>query len=777
MTRRSWSRVLEGVLVVIALVTVVFVGVGVVEDGVAGLSPWWLVAIVLIVAMSATPLYLDRYDSWLVIGLEAVVLVFASLALQPHLALLVWCVGVLASQLVPWRSRYKIFNASVTITAGAVAVLVVDALRGPDPDDLLRTVAAVVVAFAAYYAVDVVTSVVSIDLESEASASSPDRGRVRESITLFMVFMGVNSVGVLAYVVERSTSPGYLALFAAPLVIIVLAVRSLTRERETARRLSVLFDIARAVHTARTQEQVVAEIARGVATFGKNGIAGLRAEPPGVREVGRPLICDERVMWLVLDENRGPKASTLTNTEALSNIVQQGEEALSRVRMTRELTFNAQHDALTSLTNRSVFLREVEHALVRVGRRPGRCAVLFCDLDGFKKINDQFGHEAGDAVLVEVARRLRTTLPPDMVLARLGGDEFAALVDGSSDIGAERIAQTLRSAVGRPIDFDGTDVVISVSVGVAYSNGTHTADQLVRNADIAMYDAKRSGRDRLVEYHPLMGTARVRALEMVDHLRRAIDTRELSVVYQPVISAGDGRLVGVEALTRWKLEGETIPPDVFIPIAEEANLIQPLGELVLDTVAADLPVLDRSLAPAVSIAVNISALQLSTDSFVEAVFAMQHRLDTHPLILEITETEAMSDEVIASAVMEEMIDHGVAFHVDDFGVGFSSLGYLMKLPVQGFKLDRLFSGSIDRDERNAELLASVIAMGEALGLQMVVEGIERATQIDVIRQRVDPASFRRLSWQGYLLGKPMEALDLGAWASRREDGRASVVGG
>ncbi|MDO9377712.1 MAG: EAL domain-containing protein [Nocardioidaceae bacterium] len=773
MTRRSWDLVLQGVLLTVSAVTLVLVAVGVATEGLS-ISWWWVLAVGLVVAMSATPLYLDRYDSWLVIGLEAVVLVFASLALEPYQALLVWCVGVLASQLVPWRGRYKVFNGSVTITSGAVAVLLVDALRGPDPDSLMRTVPAVVVGFAAYYAVDVIASILSIDLESSGTTPAVGHGRLRECAMLFLVFMGVNSVGVLASVVERRAGSGYLVLFAAPLVIIVLAVRSLTRERETARRLSVLFDIARAVHSARTQEQVVTEIARGVATFGKNGIAGLRAEPPTQNEVGRPLICDERVMWLVLEENRGPKASTLTNTEALSNIVQQGEEALSRVRMTRELTFNAQHDALTSLTNRSVFLREVEHALVRVGRRPGRCAVLFCDLDGFKKINDQFGHEAGDAVLVEIARRLRTTLPPEMVVARLGGDEFAALVDGSSESGAEKIAQTVRAAVALPIDFDGTDVLISVSVGVAYSNGTHTADQLVRNADIAMYDAKRSGRDRLVEYHPLMGTARVRALEMVDHLRRAIDTRDLSVVYQPVISAADGRLTGVEALTRWKLEGETIPPDVFIPIAEESNLIQPLGDLILDLVAQDLPVLDRGLAPDVSIAVNISALQLSTDSFVESVFAMQHRLASHPLVLEITETEAMSDEVIASAVMEEMIDHGVAFHVDDFGVGFSSLGYLMKLPVQGFKLDRLFSGSIDRDERNAELLASVIAMGEALGLEIVVEGIERETQIDVIRSRVDGSAFERLRWQGYLLGKPMTAADLGDWSARTQQSSPSL---
>ena len=763
MRNRILDALLQFLLAACSLATIVYVVVRVFELGL-DLQWWWFFGVVLIIVMSVTPLYLDRYDAWLVIGLEASVLVFVSLTLEPHLALLLWCVGVTIAQFAPWSGRYKFFNATVTIASGAVAVAAVDLITGGRSEFGGREAIAVLVAFTLYYALDVMASMVSLDLESASDHVRTER--LAESAVLYLIFMGVNTLGYLAVLVHRGSSDLALVLFLAPIAIILLAVRTLTRERETARRLTVLFGAARAMHSARSEAQILHEMGRGVAAFGKTSGAGLREIPPRASEIGRPFICNEEVYWLVLDERRGPRANTLPNAEALSNLVQQGEEALSRLHLTRELTFNAQHDPLTTLTNRSVFLKKVEAALSEIRRRPGQCAVLFCDLDGFKKVNDQFGHEMGDAVLVEIARRLDRTLADDVDIARLGGDEFAILSkEGAHGSRSEEVAELIREVIAQPIDLAANQIVISISIGMAFSNGTHSADQLVRNADIAMYDAKRMGKDRVVEYHPLMGTARVRALEMVDHLRNAIESRELSVVYQPVVAARDGRTVAIEALTRWTRDGETIPPDVFIPIAEESNLIRPLGELILELVAEDVPVLDACLAPDVQVAINISALQLSSASFVDAAYRMQDALGTHPLILEITESEAMSDEVISSAVMEEMVNHGVAFAVDDFGVGFSSLGYLMKLPVTSFKLDRLFSGSIDRDRRNAELLASVVGMGQALGLLIVVEGIERTSQIEVIQSMVDPDAFDSISWQGYLLGKPMPAASLATWVN------------
>lgn len=769
--RRLVNRLLTTVLMLAALGVILAVVLKVSAVG-WDVPDRWFTVVPLIVVMSSTPLYLDRYDSWLVVGLESCVLVFLVMTVPWQVALAFWVIGVLLAQFVPAGGRYKLFNASITIVCGGIATALILGL-GRGAGVSANEVLAVWCGLTAFYVVDVAISVLSLDLEARHSGTSADR--LAEIAVLYAIFLAVNTLGYVAVLVHRATPDWTLLLFLPLLAIILLAVRSLTGERETARRLSALFATASAMHSARTSEQVLEEIHRGVSQFGKAGGAGLRREPPRSGEIGRPFIAGEDVHWLVLPSSRGPSANTLSNAEALSSMVQQGEEALSRMRMNTELTFNAEHDPLTSLTNRAVFLDRVDTALAQLRRRPGRCAVLFCDLDGFKKVNDQFGHQAGDAALIETAHRLDGVVPGGVMVARLGGDEFAVLIsDIRTAAMCEQVCDLIRGVVAEPFEFDSNPVVISVSIGVAYSDGMHTADQLLRNADIAMYTAKRAGRDQVVEYHPSMGTARVKALELVDQLRHAIDERDLRVVYQPIVSAGTQRVLCVEALARWTYRGEVIPPETFIRVAEESNLIEALGELVLELVVGDAPVLSQALEPDVTIAVNISARQLRSDRFVALVERANAELAPHPLALEITETEAISDEVIGSSLMETMIAQGITFVVDDFGIGFSSMGYLMRLPVQGLKMDRLFSGSIDRDSRSADLLGSMISMGRALDLAVVVEGIERQSQIDRIEAMVGPEAFYDMALQGYLLGAPMSPHSLVQWARHRH--RAAMSG-
>jgi diguanylate cyclase (GGDEF)-like protein len=427
---------------------------------------------------------------------------------------------------------------------------------------------------------------------------------------------------------------------------------------------------------------------------------------------------------------------------------------LSRLKLTREMTYLARHDTLTQLANRNVFLDRVEHALQMARRRRTRVAVLFCDLDGFKQINDRFGHNAGDALLVTIAGRIRSCVRASDTVARLGGDEFAILLEDVLDpYDVDRVTSSVLGAVIEQTEVNGHFVTVSTSVGVATSDGSDTGEGVLRSADIAMYEAKAQGKNCVARYQPELGSARVRKLEMVDALRAAISEGDLSVVYQPVIDVHSGAIVGLEALARWRHLNRDVPPTVFVSLAEETGLVVPLGEHVLNLVARDAQAISE--APGLrggrlDMAVNISAQQLTSPAFVEKVHAVTESLHGLDLVLEVTERDVVREDSLSLEAMNRLVEAGVRFAVDDFGVGFSSIGYLQHLPVQILKTDRTFADSIDSSERSAELLRSMLLMGQALGLDVVVEGVERQEQLDLLRRmRYDVCA------QGYLLGRPM----------------------
>jgi EAL domain-containing protein (putative c-di-GMP-specific phosphodiesterase class I) len=297
----------------------------------------------------------------------------------------------------------------------------------------------------------------------------------------------------------------------------------------------------------------------------------------------------------------------------------------------------------------------------------------------------------------------------------------------------------------------GHQLALSASIGVAFGDSSETAESMLRNADLAMYEAKSRGKNQWVEYERAIGRSRLQRLELVESLRASVAAGDLTLVYQPVVRASTGFITGVEALARWKSNGVDVPPDVFIRVAEESGLVVALGDVVLDQAARDAAVIKQAAgAGDINVSVNISAKQLREPDFVSKVERAVDQMGGATLVLEITERDGIGNDPASLGAMSTLAERGVPFAIDDFGVGFSSIGYLQDMPVQIIKTDLSFSESIDRDERSCALLCSITMMGQALGLDVVVEGIERASQLDHLREHVH-APFA----QGYLMYRPM----------------------
>jgi diguanylate cyclase (GGDEF)-like protein len=409
----------------------------------------------------------------------------------------------------------------------------------------------------------------------------------------------------------------------------------------------------------------------------------------------------------------------------------------------------ARHDPLTDLPNRGILLDRVAQALHRARRHDVRVALLFIDLDSFKPVNDRFGHAAGDEVLVEVARRLVVNTRDIDTVARLGGDEFAVLLEDVTVGEVVEISDRILASLAAGAEVSGHTVPLGASIGIAFGDGSESGEALLRQGDLAMYEAKGRGKAQHVAYEPGIGQARMERLVLLDELRAAIASRDLRVVYQPVVTTATGRIAGVEALVRWTLDGAEVPADVFVRLAEDTGLVDSLGELVLETVAHDAPTLRSAAGGPISISVNVSARQLQEPVFLSAVEQAVQAMGRTGLVLEITERQEIGDAATLEA-MRVISELGVRFAVDDFGVGFSSISYLRDLPVHVVKTDAALAQNIDTDERARAVLRAVTVMAEALGLDVVVEGIEREGQLAAVRDEVGAPLV-----QGYLLYRPM----------------------
>ena len=429
--------------------------------------------------------------------------------------------------------------------------------------------------------------------------------------------------------------------------------------------------------------------------------------------------------------------------------------AISLARANEELVQAALHDPLTKLPNRVLLQDRIEQAIEKAKRKQESLVVMFLDLDGFKSINDAYGHQAGDLLLAAVATRVRGLLRSQDTLSRLGGDEFVLVAPSTDPDDAAVVAQRILDAVALPIRAQGIDVQVTASIGIAmYPSDGVTERDLMAHADAAMYHTKDNGRNGYTFFAPSMNISAHQQLKLLNDLRRAVERNELVLHYQPKFAAPDYRMAGVEALLRWQHpDMGLLPPGTFIAAAERSGLILSLGEWVLDEACRQLRAWDDDGHDVPTIAVNLSPLQFSSPSLVETVrdTLARHALDPTRLTLEITETTAMRDADASVDILDELTRMGVRISIDDFGTGYSSLLYLKRLPATELKIDRAFVRELESNADDAAIVASIVALGRTLNLKVVAEGVETPGQQQQLRQL--GCDF----YQGYLLGEPVAA--------------------
>ncbi|MGZ4494312.1 MAG: putative bifunctional diguanylate cyclase/phosphodiesterase [Nocardioides sp.] len=434
--------------------------------------------------------------------------------------------------------------------------------------------------------------------------------------------------------------------------------------------------------------------------------------------------------------------------QALS--VQQRTALDEAERLHEELVHTALYDPLTGLANRRLFSERLELTLAREDRA---CAVMFIDLDDFKNINDSLGHAVGDLALVELGSRIESTLRSNDTVARLGGDEFAVLiVDDPTPDALRALGERLLATVSEPLDVVGTTLEMRISVGIACSDMSSHKDDLLRNADIALYSAKEAGKNRFALFVDAMRRSRMERLELTAELRAALDNDELAVVYQPVVDLRDGKVDGVEALVRWtRTNGDIVPTPDLIGLAEETGLILPLGRYVLRQATAQARQW-RELGLHLNVAVNVSAMQLTDPGFLEAVGRAADVLGRDQvLVLELTESALIGGDPRDVEILNSLRDLGCRIAIDDFGTGFSSLAYLQDLPVDILKIAGTFVDGIDRSSGQTSVAKAVLGLGMALDYLVVAEGIEHPAEAATLR------SLGCTLGQGYLFARPASA--------------------
>ncbi len=472
------------------------------------------------------------------------------------------------------------------------------------------------------------------------------------------------------------------------------------------------------------------------------------------REVVRLVSSNEKPVWVSMSAT-----GLLNSLKGLTGSLVVIMDVTERYLAEKQLEQIAHHDALTGLPNRTSFLDHLHHALET--RTPhGIIALLFIDLDGFKAVNDTLGHDAGDELLQQVARRIRHTVRDEDSVARLGGDEFTVTLhtlDNSQD--ASIVADAIVYALKQPFLLQMEEVYVSASVGIALATGTQTSQlpdssTLIKQADVALYRAKLSGRSRHVFFTPELDQAQRDRSVLITSLRRAVDRQDFELFYQPQLLIKEARLLGFEALLRWPQDsGEHVSPGAFIDVLEETGLIGELGEWAIGQACGQHRIWLRKglIGPATTMSVNVSARQLGMPRFAQRVEAIlnKHRMRPDSLILEITESALV--QTIETDIINDIKRLGVQISLDDFGTGYSSLAYLSQLPLDHLKIDRSFIADISRFPHAVTVIKSIIALARTLGIRVIAEGVEDGNVLPLL------ASEGCEGYQGYHFSEPLPA--------------------
>jgi PAS domain S-box-containing protein len=508
----------------------------------------------------------------------------------------------------------------------------------------------------------------------------------------------------------------------------------------------------------------------------------------------------ERVEYRVLHKNGSWR--TLESTASATRdakgqtdkLVIVNRDITERKRAEEQLAHNAFHDGLTNLPNRALFLDRLQHALTLSKRHLNyKFAVLLIDVDEFKIINDSLGHSAGDELLIQVGQRLkesvrradtvsrpRLSVIPDRpanddTLARLGGDEFTILLDDIRDpIEAVRVAERVQAELASPFLLNNQEIVISASIGIAASSGPYTgADELLRDADIAMYRAKRGGKARCEVSDPAMHASAVKRLSLETDLRRALDQGEFRVYYQPIVSLQTEKIVGFEALTRWQRPEGVLSPIEFITVAEETGLIVQMNRQLLREACLQLRAWQTEFPSTVplTLSVNITSREFAMPDLTSEIRKSIDLTGVDPSCLhfEIIETIAMGDAEKSGHVLAQLKALGVRLSIDDFGTGYSSLSRLRRIPVDTLKIDRAFISNMDRDRENREIVRAIILLAHNLGLKVVAEGTETEEHINLLKE------FNCEMAQGYLYSRPIDAEGMSKLLARNAGALAAAA--
>jgi len=476
--------------------------------------------------------------------------------------------------------------------------------------------------------------------------------------------------------------------------------------------------------------------------------------------------------WRILESTASPIQNGNGHLERLVIV---NRDITERKRAEEMLEHRALHDVLTELPNRALFVDRLQHSLIRARRHSDYSfVVLFIDIDGFKVLNDSLGHSAGDELLIQVAKRLTacfretdtvsrsaTVLNSKLTndgLARLGGDEFTVLLDDVSEPSdAIRVARRILDRIALPFTLGTQQIVISASVGIAASNNSYEgAEDLLRDAEIAMYRAKQAGKARCEVFDPAMHSTAVRRLKLETDLRRGIEHGELLVYYQPIISLESGRIVGFEALSRWKTVQGMVPPVEFIPVADETGLIIPMNRALYLEACQQLKSWQAKLncTPPLTMSLNITPRQFAQPDLAKVIGEILDQSGIQPsaVNLEITETIAMGDADHAFSVLSDLKALGVRLSIDDFGTGYSSLSRLPRFPIDALKIDRVFISQMSVDHDNHEIVRLIISLAHSLGLKVVAEGTETQDEVNELKH------LKCEMVQGFLYSPPVDSV-------------------
>ena len=436
-----------------------------------------------------------------------------------------------------------------------------------------------------------------------------------------------------------------------------------------------------------------------------------------------------------------------------------------RKRTERQLIHSAQYDALTGLVNRSLFEKILQRAIARAKRAEHCVSLMFLDLDRFKQVNDSLGHNVGDLLLQEVAKRLQSCTREVDTVSRLGGDEFTIIIEGvnypdSAAVVAKKVLGQLSSKFLLTEGACEYEVIVGASIGIVnYPDSGEDVTSLLKCADIAMYHAKSEGRNNYQFFTADMQKRISRNIDMENRLRTALENNEFTLVYQPQVDIDSGEIVGVEALLRWQIEGgESIPPDQFIPLAEETGLIVPIGEWITYEACRQISIWNeaRYTENPLTISVNLSVRQLCDRKLIKVIRNIIRETGIKPqwLVLEITESMVMDSPEEKIRILDELQNLGISIAIDDFGTGYSSLSYVRKLPIDILKVDREFIKDINLDRNGEAIIRAILALSKSLGLKVVAEGVEEASQVAFLKDI--GCDFV----QGFFYSKPLSVIDL-----------------